>query len=64
MLSLRVEGVNLCTNSGERTTSRPGRFTPGKEAGTHLIGGWLGPRSNLDDLEKRKISVVSGIPNP
>jgi hypothetical protein len=34
-----------------------GRFTPGQRAsGTHWIGGWVGPRASLDDVEKRKIS--------
>jgi hypothetical protein len=40
---------------GEWSTSRPCRFTPGERAlGTHLIGGWVGPRAGLDDVEKRK----------
>jgi hypothetical protein len=32
------------------------RFTPGERApGTHWIGGWVGPRAGLDDVEKRKL---------
>jgi hypothetical protein len=35
--------------------SRPGRFTPeGRARGTRWIGGWMGPRAGLDDMEKRK----------
>jgi hypothetical protein len=40
---------------GEWSVSRPGRFTPGERApGTHWIGGWVGPRANLDYMEKWK----------
>jgi hypothetical protein len=40
---------------GEWLASRPGRFTPGNLAPrTHWIGGWMGPRAGLDDVEKRK----------
>jgi hypothetical protein len=39
---------------GELLDSRSGRFTPGERArGTHWIGGWVGPRPGLDDVEKR-----------
>jgi hypothetical protein len=38
---------------GEWSTSRPGRFTPGKEPPVPIvIGGWVDPRAGLDDLEK------------
>jgi hypothetical protein len=38
--------------AGERSASRPCRFTPFERApGTHWIGGWVGPRAGLDDLE-------------
>jgi hypothetical protein len=36
---------------GEWSASRPCHFTPG----THWIGGWVGPRAGLDDVERRKI---------
>jgi hypothetical protein len=33
-------------------TSRPGCFTPGGSApGTHCIGGWVGPKAGMDDME-------------
>jgi hypothetical protein len=41
---------------GEWSASRPGCFTPRERVpSTHWIGGWVGPRTNLDDVEKRKI---------
>jgi hypothetical protein len=37
---------------GEWSASRPCRSTPEEIApGTHWIGGWVGPRADLDDLE-------------
>jgi hypothetical protein len=44
---------------GEWSVSRPGRFTPGERApGTHWIGGWVGPRTGLDDVETRKFLTL------
>jgi hypothetical protein len=40
---------------GEWLASRPGRITPG----AHWIGGWVGPRACLDDVEKRKFFTLS-----
>jgi hypothetical protein len=46
---------------GERSVSRPDRFTPGDRApGTRWIGGWVGPRISLEDMEKRKFLNLSG----
>jgi hypothetical protein len=46
---------------GELSTSRPGRFTPGERGpGNHWIGGWVGPRVGLDDVEKRKFLTLPG----
>jgi hypothetical protein len=42
---------------GEWSASRPGRFTPG----TYWIGGWVGPRTGLDDVERRKILPPPGL---
>jgi hypothetical protein len=47
---------------GEWSASRPGRFTPRVTAhGTHWIGGWMGPRAGLDDVEKRIILPLPGL---
>jgi hypothetical protein len=44
---------------GEWSASRPCRFIPGERApSTHWIGGWVGPRAGLDDLEKRKFLTL------
>jgi hypothetical protein len=45
---------------GVWSASRPGRFTPGKCPGTHWIGGWVGPRAGLDDVENRKFLTLPG----
>jgi hypothetical protein len=42
---------------GEWSASCSHRFT----AGTHWIGGWVGPRAGLDDVEKRKFFTLSGL---
>jgi hypothetical protein len=42
---------------GEWSASRPGRFTPG----TRWIGGCVGPRAGLDDVEKRKFLTIPGL---
>jgi hypothetical protein len=42
---------------GECSASRPGRFTPGKEAlCSHFIGHWVDLRAGLDVMKKIKIS--------
>jgi hypothetical protein len=47
--------VTLAIDGGEWSTSRPGRFTPRKIAtGAHWIGGWMGSRTGLDTVSKRK----------
>jgi hypothetical protein len=47
---------------GEWSASRPGRFTPGERApNTQWIGGWLGPRAGLDDVDKRKFLTLPGL---
>jgi hypothetical protein len=47
--------LTLALDGGEWSASRPDRFNPRERApGTHWIGGWLGPRSVLDAVVKRK----------
>jgi hypothetical protein len=48
--------------AGKWSASRPGRFTPGERTpGTLWIGGWVGPRASLDDLEKGKFLILPGL---
>jgi hypothetical protein len=50
---------------GEWSASRSGRFTPGERApGNHWMGGWVGTRTGLDAVEKRKISCRCWETNP
>jgi hypothetical protein len=64
------EGVNLQIHifvtsalvGSEWSVSRPGRFTPRERASVnHWIGGWVGPKAYLDDMEKGKFLILSGI---
>jgi hypothetical protein len=41
-------------------TPRP-LYPRGKNPGTHWIGGWVGPRVGLDDMQKRKFLTVTGL---
>jgi hypothetical protein len=46
----------------EWSASRPGPFMPGERAlHTHWIGGWLNPRTGLDNMEMRKILFLQGL---
>jgi hypothetical protein len=48
--------------AGEKSPSHPVRFTPGERAsGTHWKGGCMGPRTSLDDVDKRKFSTLPGL---
>jgi hypothetical protein len=42
---------------GEWSALSPCSFTPG----THWIGGWVGPRADLDYTEKRKFFTILGL---
>jgi hypothetical protein len=45
----------------EWPVSRLDRFTPGERApSTHWIEDWLGPRTDLNDMEKRKTYPCRG----
>jgi hypothetical protein len=47
---------------GEWSASRPCRFTPCERApGIHWIGGWVSPRPGLDEVEKRKFLILTGL---
>jgi hypothetical protein len=54
--------LTLALVGGEWSASRPSRFTPiDRVPGTHWIGGWVGPRAGLEDVERRKILLVLGL---
>jgi hypothetical protein len=59
------EWIHIMTSTlvgGDWSASRPGCFTPGEIApGTHWIGGWVGPRTGLDDEGKRKFLTLPGL---
>jgi hypothetical protein len=43
----------------EWSASRPDRFAPRERVpGTTWIGGWVGPRASLDNMEKRKFLTL------
>jgi hypothetical protein len=45
---------------GEWSALRLSRFIPGeRDPCTHWLGGWVGPRAGLDDVEKRKFLTLS-----
>jgi hypothetical protein len=47
---------------GEWSAWRHGRFTPEKRARrTYWIGGWMGPGTGLDEVEKRKFLTLLGL---
>jgi hypothetical protein len=49
-------------DGGECSASRPGIFTPVERApSTHWIGGWVSPRTGLDDVEMRIILPFPGL---
>jgi len=39
-------------------------LSAGENPGTYSIGGWVGPRANLNELEKRISPVPVGIRTP
>jgi hypothetical protein len=46
----------------EYSSSRPDRFTLGERVpGIHWIGGWVGHRVGLDDVEKRTFLTLPGL---
>jgi hypothetical protein len=49
--------INAAGIGVERSPSRPSRFIPD----AHWIGGWVSPKTGLDDVERRKILLFEGI---
>jgi len=51
-------------DGGKWSALRPGHFTPGVKApGTHWIGGWVGARSGLDAVAKRRNPTIDSAGN-
>jgi hypothetical protein len=51
-----THSLNSTLDGGEWSASRPGRFiATERTAGTHWIGGWVGPRADLEAVLKRKL---------
>jgi hypothetical protein len=60
-----THSLTSALDGGEWSASLPGRFTPrGRTPGTHWIGGWVGPRTVLDAVVKRKIPSLLRESNP
>jgi hypothetical protein len=63
------EGVNVETNillisslgGSEWSASRSDSFTSQENPGTNCIGGWVGPRAGLADVEKRTFFNTPGL---
>jgi hypothetical protein len=54
--------LTSAVDGGERSASRPGRFTPRERIDYTLwIRGSVGPRAGVDAVVKRKILLLSGI---
>jgi hypothetical protein len=59
MVVQRHAFLTSALDGGQWSASRPGRFTPEEWApGTHWIGGWVGPRTGLDAVAKRKNPII------
>jgi hypothetical protein len=51
--------LTLALVGGEWWASHPSHVNPGERApSTHLIGGWVGRRADLDDVERRKFLTL------
>jgi hypothetical protein len=54
--------LTLALVGGEWSASRPSLFTPGERTlGTRWIGGWVGPKAGLNDVEKGKFLTLPGL---
>jgi hypothetical protein len=61
-VSYRSTILDLGTNEGEWSASRPCRFTLGERApGTHWIGDCVDPRAGLDDMGNRNVLPPPGL---
>jgi hypothetical protein len=56
-VKLQIHILSSALNGGEWPATRPYSFTPG----THSIGGWVGPRAGLDEVQERKFLTLPGL---
>jgi hypothetical protein len=60
-----THSLTSALGGGGWSASRPGRLTlRGRDPGTHWTGGWVGPRTVLDAVGKRKIPSPRRKSNP
>jgi hypothetical protein len=60
-----IHSLTSALDGGEWSASRSSRFNPKERAtGTHWIGGWMGPRTVLDAVVRRKIPSLRRESNP
>jgi len=60
-----THSLTSALDGGVWSASRSGSFAPrGRAPGTHWIGGWVGPRTVLDAVVKRKIPSPRRQSNP
>jgi hypothetical protein len=54
--------LNSALLGDEWSASRPGRFIPGERVpADQWIGGWVDPKSCLDDVEKGRFLTLPGL---
>jgi hypothetical protein len=57
-----INSLTSALDGSEWSALRPGRLTPSERApGTHWIGGWVGPRADLDAVAKEKFPADRGV---
>jgi hypothetical protein len=57
--------LTLALDGCEWSVSRPGCFIPREiAAGTHWVGGWVGPRTGMNAVEKREYLDPTGNRTP
>jgi hypothetical protein len=62
---ISTHSLTSALDGGEWSVSRSSRFTPRERApGTHWIAGWVGPRTGMDTVRKRKIPTTRRYSNP
>lgn len=59
-MDVEVRSFSTLALGGHGQLHAPVRFIPGQRAAvTHCTGGWMGPTTGLDDLEKKENLLVA-----